>query len=520
MEVTVWLIGVMLRVLNVLLAPLYWLMAHDSRRLPPIRDPLLMRSATDLAKGIRTGELTSEQVVTAFIVRVKEVNPYLNAVVDERYREAMEEAKVLDRQMEEARRAGKLEELLKNKPLYGLPFTVKESCSVAGLSDSVGCCELEGRRAAQDGGCVRAVRAAGARPLLASRTPELCLGWETATLLHRTNNPYDTARTPGGSSGGEAALVASGASPLSVASDIAGSIRIPAAFCGVFGHKPTPGIIPIDGHIPTLTDENFSKFLTVGPMCRFAEDLPLLMNVMAGEKRHLLNLDQPVDISKIKVFYMTEASKSWALIPVEQCIRDAILNCVHYLHKECGAQLSEKKFKDLEDSVEMSISLFFSMKDIPNLLQDPANPKRDKGLIVELLKHIFGGATRSLQGLGFALINKTKLAIPASRRKFYDQKAELLRQEIVSTLGSNGVLLYPAHCGTAHEHGRVYTRAPGVLYSMPLNVLGLPATVAPLGLHAGLPVAVQVIAGPYQDRLCLAVAKQLEIGFGGWRPPS
>ncbi|XP_068631126.1 fatty-acid amide hydrolase 2-A-like [Battus philenor] len=525
MEVGVWLVGVMLRLLDLVLTPLYWLRPRDPRRLPPLDNPLLLRSAKDLAKSIRTGELTSEQVVEAFIERVKEVNPYLNAVVDERYGEALEEARVLDQRLQEARSTGKMDELLQNKPLYGLPFTVKASCSLAGLSNAVGCLERAGSRAACDGHAVRAVRAAGAVPLLVTNTPELCLGWESTNLLHgTTNNPYRLDCTPGGSSGGEGALLASGASIFSVSSDIAGSIRVPAAFCGLFGHKPTPGIIPIEGHIPTLTDEQYPKFLTVGPMCRHADDLVLLTGVMAGDKAHLLKLDEPVDISKIRVHYMTEASNSLAFIPVERDIKDAIVDAARYLQRDCGATISEKKFKALEDSVEMSISVFFSMKDMPNLLQDPANPKRDKSLVVELIKSILGCASRSLQGLGFALITRTRLFIPAARRTHYQLQAHALKEEITSTLGSDGVLLYPAHCGVAHRHGRVFARAGGVAYSMPLNVLGLPAVVVPLAntrapRDTSLPVALQVIAGPYQDRLCLAVAKQLEVGFGGWRPP-
>ncbi|KPJ21489.1 Fatty-acid amide hydrolase 2, partial [Papilio machaon] len=151
--------------------------------------------------------LTSGEVVGAFIERVKEVNPYLNAVVDERFEEALQEANTLDQRLHEARWGGADTELLKDKPLYGLPFTVKESCSLAGMSDSVGCVERSGSRAASDGAAVRRVRGAGAVPLLVSATPELCLGWETTSLLHgRTNNPYDLHCTPGGSSGGEVRL--------------------------------------------------------------------------------------------------------------------------------------------------------------------------------------------------------------------------------------------------------------------------------------------------------------------------
>ncbi|KPJ03342.1 Fatty-acid amide hydrolase 2-B [Papilio xuthus] len=355
------------------------------------------------------------------------------------------------------------------------------------MSNSVGCVERSGSVAAEDGAAVARVRSAGAVPLLVSATPELCLGWETASLLHgRTNNPYHLACTPGGSSGGEP-----------------------------------------------------------------SEDLPLVLGVMAGDRGHLLNLHQPVDLSTIKVHYMTEASRSVALLPVEHSIRELIVRAATHLRDHCGATLTEKKFKALEDSVEMSISVFFSMKDIPNLLHDPANPKRDKSLLLELMKSAFGAASRSLQALGFALISRTRLFIPRARTQHYQDLARRLQQDIEvttsslapsshtlyitrfwnalmfvvalyhqSTLGSDGVLLYPAHCGPAHAHSLVFLRAAGVLYTMPLNVLALPATVVPVhDPRHTMPLALQVIAGPNQDRLCLAVARQLERAFGGWRPP-
>ncbi|KPJ05948.1 Fatty-acid amide hydrolase 2 [Papilio machaon] len=435
MEVGVWLIGVVLRALNALMAAASWVRARvwpapRARRLPPPRNRLLLRSATDLAQAIRKGKRERE---------------------------------------------------------YGSNVRCGCGCGCAGMSDSVGCVERSGSRAASDGAAVRRVRGAGAVPLLVSATPELCLGWETTSLLHgRTNNPYDLHCTPGGSSGGESALLASAASPLSVSSDIAGSIRIPAAFCGLFGHKPKPGIIPIEGHIPTLTDEMYPKFLTVGPICRHAEDLPLMLSVMAGDRKHLLNLQQPVDLANIKVHYMTEASTSVALLPVEPHIRDLILRAAKHLQDNCGATISE----------------------------------RDKSLLVELVKSVFGMASRSLQALGFALISRTRLFIPRARTQHYQHLAHRLQLDIANTLGSDGVLLYPAHCGTAHAHGLVFLRAAGVLYTMPLNVLELPATVVPVhDPRHRLPLALQVIAGPNQDRLCLAVARQLERAFGGWRPP-
>ncbi|CAG9795036.1 unnamed protein product [Diatraea saccharalis] len=203
MEVGVRILGVVLRLLNLLLAPLFWLRARDRRALTPPK-PLLLRSAKEHAAAVRNGEITSEELVTVYIERVKEVNPLLNAVVEERYRAALEDAKEVDRKIQEAKDNGVLVQFVQNKPLLGVPFTVKESCSLAGLSNAVGCLEFAGRKATNDGEAVRLVKQAGGIPLLVSNTPELCLGWETTNLLRgTTNNPYCLDRTPGGSSGGE-----------------------------------------------------------------------------------------------------------------------------------------------------------------------------------------------------------------------------------------------------------------------------------------------------------------------------
>ncbi|XP_023940660.2 fatty-acid amide hydrolase 2-A isoform X2 [Bicyclus anynana] len=521
MEVGVRIVGIVLRVLNFLLAPLFWLhwRKQDPLRVPPIQNPVLLQSASELAEAIRSGKLTSEEVVTTFISRIHEVNPHINAVVQDLMCTAVYRAREADLLLREVRLRGEIDELIVTKPLLGVPFTIKESCSLKSMSNSVGCLEHRGRTAREDGRAVQLVTEAGAIPLLISNTPELCLGWETTNLLHgATNNPYRLSTTPGGSSGGEAALLASGASALSVSSDIAGSIRIPAAYCGVFGHKPTPGIISIEGHVPTLTDENYPKFLTVGPMTRYAEDLPLLLSVMAGQQAHRLELQRPVAVDRLRIYHMTEATKSIALLSVHPAIQQAVLKATDYLHNKCGATLCAEKFKELEESVEMSVSVFFAMKDIPNMLQDPLNPKHEKSLLMEIIKYFTGNGSRSLQALGFALLRSKLLFIPRRRLAHHRERARRLRTIMMEKLGTDGVLLYPVHNSLAHYHNQVFLRASGVMYSMLFNVLGFPATVVPMGLHDGLPVAIQVIAAPYQDRLCLAVAKQLEERFGGWQP--
>lgn len=180
-----------------------------------------------------------------------------------------------------------------------------------------------GTRASVDGAAVANLRAAGAIPLLVSNTPEFCTSWESDNLLSgRTLNPHDARRTAGGSSGGEGALVGAAASLFGVASDVAGSIRIPAMFNGVFGHKPTGGVISLQGHFPMSTDSKFGEYLTIGPICRYAKDLATLVHVMAGPERAAqLRLDEACLTKDIRVFHMEDAGWSLVDVPVQPEIK-------------------------------------------------------------------------------------------------------------------------------------------------------------------------------------------------------
>lgn len=182
-----------------------------------------------------------------------------------------------------------------------------------GLSYAVGSVIRKGLKAPKDGEVVQLVRAAGAIPLLVSATPEFCMSFETNTVANgRCMNPHNLTLSTGGSSGGECALNASGASVFGIGSDIAGSIRLPAMFCGVYGHKPTGGLTSIKGHFPySLTDENLPNYLQMGPITRFASDMPLLLEIMAGDNKHKLKMDEPVPLNELKVGY--EVSKTCIL---------------------------------------------------------------------------------------------------------------------------------------------------------------------------------------------------------------
>ncbi|KAG0411608.1 hypothetical protein HPB47_011280 [Ixodes persulcatus] len=233
-------------------------------------------------------KLKSVDVVRAYVKRLEEVNPALNAVTDTRYEEALTEAEEVDRQVAEGAAASE-----RDQPLLGIPFTVKNTIGVRGCLQDCGSFYSKGRRSPEDAQVVALMRKAGAIPVAISSVPELCLSLECNSVLHGTTcNPYDSNRSPGGSSGGEASLLGAAASVIGLGTDLAGSIRHPAGNCGVFGHKPTHGIVSRHGLYPDR-GEAVGKFSTPGPMCRYAADLLPMLRVMAGENAPRLALDSP-----------------------------------------------------------------------------------------------------------------------------------------------------------------------------------------------------------------------------------
>src|ERR1017187_3955016 len=233
----------------------------DSVMNSPAADDPRSLSLVDLAAAIRTGKVSSETAVRAYLDRIDAVNPQLNAVVQLRREAAIAEARAADRVPREKRGL-----------LHGVPFTIKDSLAPAGII-STG--STKGRASyipPHDATVVARLRAAGAIVLGKTNTPDLTMAFETNNLVYgRTNNPFDVARTPGGSSGGAAAIVAAGGSPLDIGSDTGGSIRVPSHFCGIAGIKPTAGRGSRAGHIIDFTRP--AESLThIGPLARNVDD--------------------------------------------------------------------------------------------------------------------------------------------------------------------------------------------------------------------------------------------------------
>ncbi|VDP27605.1 unnamed protein product [Soboliphyme baturini] len=263
-------------------------MFRSKRYVSALNESVLQLSAKKLAISIRRRHLTSTGLVETYIRRINQVNPEIHAVVAENFENALLEADRVDQIIASGNAPSETE-----APFLGVPFTVKDCVFVRGLPCTAGIYLRKGMVCDEDAEIVRKMKAAGAILLAVTNVSECGMWWESVNgLFPRTNNPYDFRRTAGGSSGGEAALIAAGGSVIGIGSDIGGSIRIPAYFCGIFGHKPTSGTVSSVGFYPLCF--GYQKIMhTPGPLCRFAEDLIPMLLVMSSDDHFKRELSVP-----------------------------------------------------------------------------------------------------------------------------------------------------------------------------------------------------------------------------------
>ncbi|XP_037806055.1 fatty-acid amide hydrolase 2-B [Lucilia sericata] len=492
----------------------------NGKSMPAITDPILLESASSLAKKIRKQELTSVQVLESFIRRIRDVNPLLNCVVDERFDDAMKEAEEADNLI----KSGKLseEELEKEKPFLGVPISTKDCIAVKGLLHTSGLYERKNVRAEKDAETIALMRQAGAIPFALTNVSEVCMWWESNNTVHgRSRNPYDTNRIVGGSSGGEGCIQAAAASPFGLGSDIGGSIRMPSFFNGIFGHKPSKFVVSNEGQFPIPFSEEQNSFLGIGPMVRHAEDLKPVLKIIAGEKASLLKLDEPVDLQKLKFFYKEDDGGGRLVSPVDKDIKEGISRIVDYLQNKLKVSVEEVQLPQFRQSATI---WFANMKDDSGygFEHQLGNLKYAINPYIELLKWFIGVSKHTFIGLLTAILDKSQCQFGSPKYYHLVKKRNELREEMQKLLGDNGVLIYPTHPTVAPYHNEPIIRPINFSYTGIINVLGFPATAVPLGTlgSEGLPIGVQVIANFNQDRLCLAVAEELEKAFGGWKRPT
>ncbi|HEX3618594.1 MAG TPA: amidase [Solirubrobacteraceae bacterium] len=472
------------------------------------------RSAVSLAAAISRREITAGAVMEAHLELLERAHPRLNAVVAERFAEARSEARAIDQRIAGSSLRG---EPLELRPLLGVPFTVKESIALEGMPNSAGVLARRELRAPQSATVVKRLVEAGAIPVGVTNTSELTLWIESENPLYgRTNNPYDQTRTAGGSSGGEGAAVGSGGSPFGVAADIGGSIRVPALFCGVFGHKPSAGLLPNTGLWPTTAGEA-ENLLAVGPLTRRAEDLLPLLRVMAGpdgwDTRTVeMELGDPGEVSLdgLRVTVVEDSS----LLPMSRDLRDARERAVGAL-ASAGARINRVSMPSWRNAL---------LPFLAALQNTGTNATRIGALLKEageqrtrLPALLFGRGQHTLP-TRLTVLAESLPASGATRDKLL-ATGEELAAELIEAIG-DGVLLHPAHLSVAPPHRRTYGRPWLTTPASVFNLAGVPVTEVPLGLSPkGLPVGVQVAAAHGADHLSIAIAHELEAVFGGWVAP-
>jgi fatty acid amide hydrolase 2 len=485
-------------------------------------DPLLTLSGAELARRIRTRQVTARAVVEAHIARIEAVNPTINAVVARRYAEARAEADAADARIAaaQARAAtGDASAMSSLPPYLGVPCTIKECFALNGMPQSSGLVARRDLIATEDATTVARMRAAGAIPLGVTNVSELCMWYESNNRVYgRTNNPYDPSRIVGGSSGGEGAIIGAGGSPFGLGSDVGGSIRMPAFFNGVFGHKPTGGLVPGSGQYPRAHGEA-TRVVATGPLCRRAEDLWPLTQIMAGpdgidEGATTMALGDPATVRLDRLTVLDVEDNG--LNPVHPELKQAQQRVAEAL-AQAGAKIRRVRFPSLRRSFDIWSSTLAAADD-QSFSMLLGNGRRTRGAL-ELVKWAARRSPHTLPAIGLAMLERVNDWAPA-RAARYVELGRTLRGQILDALGDDGVWLYPSYVTPAPRHYKPLWPPFNFVYTAIVNVMQLPATQVPLGLGSeGLPLGVQVIAGPARDHLGVAVAQFLEREFGGWVPP-
>lgn len=480
-------------------------------------DPLCLKSAVELAALIRTKTVSSREVVDAHIRQVERVNPSLHAVVRDRFALARREADEADRRVEAD--DGDL------PVFHGVPCTIKESFSVEGMPWTAGLVARRDVIAETDAPTVARMRAAGLIPLGVTNTSELCMWMESTNMLYgRTGSAYDPERTAGGSSGGEGAIVGSGASPVGLGADIGGSIRMPAFFNGVFGHKPSPGLVPNTGQFPNA-EGDAQLMLGSGPITRRARDLMPLLRVLAGphhDDRYAreipLGATEDVDLTGVTVHDVRESAGLG--FPVDARLLDAQERAVRELARR-GAKVRTTRFAALRDAIALWAAAMDDAADTPYAHMLGNGTTLSLSDVMREMPGAFRGRSRyTLPSLALCVLERVTRKLPNNMAKVLE-RSEAARRELYALLGDRGVMLYPPHTRVAPKHRTALYWPVQWGYTAAFNVMRVPVTQVPLGLTLdGLPLGVQVAGSPGSDHVTLRVAEHLEDAFGGWAPPT
>jgi Asp-tRNA(Asn)/Glu-tRNA(Gln) amidotransferase A subunit family amidase len=462
-------------------------------------------SAVSMAEQIRRGELSPVELLEAHLARIDELNPRLNAFVQVDFEPARREARLAEAAVRNREKLG---------PLHGVPLSIKSSLQVAGLPWEAGTKLRAGTVAERDAPLVTRLRQAGAIILGVTNAPELLMAWETDNLLYgRTNNPWDPSRTPGGSSGGEAAAIASGMSAGGVGSDGGGSIRVPAHFNGICGLKPTPGRIPATGHFPESVGP-FALLGVVGPMARNVGDLKLLFEVLQGPDDGdpsaapvALRWPGKDELSRVRVGYFEDDART----PVTPETRAAVRTAAEALRR-AGFQVEAFRPQGLELARQLWWKLFGTAGGM--MLGSVTKGHEDE--LSPILKEFSSWVAAEPAHTGQSLLDTWI-------------ERDVVRMQVFAQMQDYPVLLCPVASIPAFRHGERSWQVEGKTvkyldawsYTEWFNLLGMPAVSVPVGKSPeGLPIGVQIAACPWQEELVISVAAALEQEVGCFGHPA
>ena len=465
---------------------------------------LTLLSALDMQRHIREKKISPVELTEAHLTKLERLNPTLNAFVHVDPKRVLEQAKEAEGAVMAGNDLG---------PLHGVPLSIKSSIDVAGMKCEAGTRLRAGFVANRDAPLVERLRNAGAVILGVTNAPELLMAWETDNALYgRTNSPWDLDRTPGGSSGGESAAIASGMSAGGVGSDGGGSIRVPAHFSGICGLKPTPGRIPASGHFPP-SGGPFSLIGVVGPMARTVADLKLLFQVIEGSDDGdtfaapvPLRWPRDGEVSNLRVGYFEDDGRT----PVTPEIHKAVRTAADALSR-AGFQVEPFRPQGLEEARILWKRFFVKMGGM-------------------LIAAMFAGREQDANPLLRQFLEWSEAEPSLSGSDVIDTwiQRDILRARFLKQMRRYPILLCPPAAIPAFRHGERSWTIDGKTvqyldawsYTEWFNLLGNPAVVVPVSRSTeGLPIGVQIVGRPWKEEQVLSLAEAVEQECKAWRVP-
>lgn len=473
-------------------------------------------SATALAAKLRSGKVSALELLDHYIARVEKHDGALNAVVVRDFERARKRAKAADRALRKGAAWG---------PLHGLPMTVKESFNVEGLKTTWGNPAFKDNVANYTSVAIERLQAAGAVVFGKTNVPLLLQDLQSYNVIYgTTRNPYDTTRTPGGSSGGGAAAVAAGLSAADFGSDLAGSVRVPASFCGLYAHKPSFGVVPTRGHslTPALATPDLS---VLGPIARSARDLEPFLRAVAGPLEDdaagwVLKLPAPrfKGIKGLRIGLLTDVEIS----PIANSVRSGLESLADWLRKK-GAKVTPAPFP-MDAQKHQGMFMRF-VRGVTAARMNDAAFQQTLAEAAKFAADDMSGPAVAARGL--AQYHRDWCAAHEARMELRATWAEYFASHDLLLVPGTPVPAFPIDESGARDARKLDIDGRQVPYNAQgfwqgiATVSYLPATVAPIGnTPQGLPVAVQVI-GPYLgDLSTIAFARLLEQEYAGYTTPA